>query len=49
MEEVLVQDIRGVRKWLDGTVTDQPGPVSYKVLVGEQLWKVMLTKYTKSI
>ena len=34
-----MQDIRGVRKWLDGTVTDQPGPVSYKVLVGEQLWK----------
>ena len=34
-----MQDIGGVRKWLDGTVTDQPGPVSYKVLVGEQLWK----------
>ena len=34
MEEVLVQDIRGVPKWLDGTVTEQPGPV-----VRGQLWK----------
>ena len=39
VEEVLVQDFRGEPNWLDGTVTDQPGPVSYKVLVGEQLWK----------
>ena len=29
VEEILVQDIRGVPKWLDGTVTEQPGPVSY--------------------
>ena len=34
-----MQDIRGVPKWLDGTVTEQPGPVSYKVLVERQLWK----------
>ena len=34
-----MQDFRGEPNWLDGTVTDQPGPVSYKVLVGEQLWK----------
>ena len=39
MEEILLQDIRGVPKWLDGTVTEQPGPVSYKVLVERQLWK----------
>ena len=38
-EEVLVQNFGGEPKWLDGTVTEQPGPVSYKVLVGEQLWK----------
>ena len=38
-EEVLVQNFRGEPKWLDGTVTEQTGPVSYKVLVGEQLWK----------
>ena len=34
-----MQDFRGEPNWLDGTITDQPGPVSYKVLVGEQLWK----------
>ena len=34
-----MQNFGGEPKWLDGTVTEQPGPVSYKVLVGEQLWK----------
>ena len=34
-----MQDFRGEPNWLDGTVTDHPGPVSYKVLVGELLWK----------
>ena len=38
-EEVLVQNFGVEPKWLYGTVTEQPGPVSYKVLVGEQLWK----------
>ena len=38
-EEVLVQNFRGEPKWLDGTVTEQTGPVSYKFLFGEQLWK----------
>lgn len=38
-EHVLVQNFRGEPKWLDGTVTEQTGPVSYKVLVGDQLWK----------
>ena len=39
VEEVLVQNFRGEPKWLDGTVTEQPSSVSYKVLVGGQLWK----------
>ena len=38
-EDVLVQNFRGEPKWLNGTATEQPGPVSCKVLVGEQLWK----------
>ena len=38
-EQVLVQNFRGEPKWLDGTITEQTGPVSYKVLVGDQLWK----------
>ena len=38
-EQVLVQNFRGEPKWLDGTVSEQTGPVSYKVLVGDQLWK----------
>ena len=37
--EVLVQNFRGEPKRLDGTVTEQIGPVYYKVLFGEQLWK----------
>ena len=38
-EQVLVQNFRGEPKWLDGTVLEQTGPVSYKVLVGDQVWK----------
>ena len=38
-EQVLVQNFRGEPKWLNGTVSEQTGPVSYKVLVGDQLWK----------
>ena len=38
-EQVLVQNFRGKPRWLDGTVAEQTGPVSYKVLVGDQLWK----------
>ena len=38
-EQVLVQNFREEPKWLDGTVTEQTGPVSYKVLAGDQLWK----------
>ena len=38
-EQVLVQNFRGKPQWLNGTVAEQTGPVSYKVLVGDQLWK----------
>lgn len=38
-EQVLVQNFRGKPRWLNGTVAEQTGPVSYKVLVGDQLWK----------
>ena len=38
-EQVLVQNFRGEPKWLDGTITEKTGPVSYKVLVGDQQWK----------
>lgn len=38
-EQVLVQNFRGEPKWPDCTVTAQTGHVSYKVLVGDQLWK----------
>ena len=33
--EVLVRKFRGKTEWLDGTVTEQTGPVSHKVPVGE--------------
>ena len=38
-EQVLVQNFRGKPRWLNGTVAEQTGPVSYKVLVDDQLWK----------
>ena len=38
-EQVLVQNFRGKPRWLNGTVAEQTIPVSYKVLVGDQLWK----------
>lgn len=38
-EQVLVQNFRGDPRWLEGTVTGQTGPVSFKVLVEDQLWK----------
>ena len=34
-----MQNFRGEPKSLDGIVMEQTGPVSYKLLVGEQLWK----------
>ena len=38
-EQVLVQNFGGKPRWLDGTVAEQTGPLSRKVLVGDQLWK----------
>ena len=38
-EQVLVQNFQGEPRWLSGTITEQTGPVCYKVLVGDQLWK----------
>ena len=38
-EQVLSQNSRAEPKWLDDTVTEQTGPVSYKELVGDQLSK----------
>ena len=38
-EQVLVQNFRGKPRWLNGTVVQQTRSVSYKVLVGDQLWK----------
>lgn len=32
----MVQNFQGEPKWLDGTVTEQTGPVFNKVLVGDQ-------------
>ena len=38
-EEVLVQNFRGESKWIEGTVAERTGPVSYRVIVGDQIWK----------
>ena len=38
-EQVLVQNFQGKPRWLDGTVAEQTGPILFKVLVGDQLWK----------
>ena len=38
-EEAFVQNFRGEPKWLAGTVVEKTGPVSYRVQVGELLWK----------
>ena len=38
-EEVLVQNFRGEPKWLEATVVERMGPVSYKTQISEQVWK----------
>ena len=48
-EQVLVQNFRGKPRWLNGTVAEQTGPVSYKVLVGNQLWNATLIKCISSV
>mgnify|MGYP001799911333 FL=1 len=37
-EPVLVENFRGEPKWLKATITERTGPVSYKTLVGEEIW-----------
>ena len=37
--QVLVQNFRGEPRWLEGTVMEQTGPVSYKVLVEDQRYR----------
>ena len=38
-ELVLVQNFRGKPKWLEATVIERTGPVSYKTQVGNEIWK----------
>ena len=38
-EVVFIQNFRGEPRWLAGTVVEKTGPVSYRVQVGEMLWK----------
>ena len=38
-EPVLVQNFRGEPKWLKATIIERTSPVSYKTLVGEEVWR----------
>ena len=38
-QTVLAQNIQGEPRWLKGTVIAKAGPVSYKVQVGDRVWK----------
>ena len=38
-ETVLAQNLQGEPKWLKGTVLEKAGPVSYKVQVGDRIWR----------
>ncbi len=38
-EMVFAENFRGEPKWLAGTVIERTGPVSYRVQVGEAVWK----------
>ena len=38
-QAVLVRNLLGEPKWLQGTVLEQTGPVSYKVQVGDRVWR----------
>jgi len=38
-QNVLVRNLRGEPKWLPGHIVDQTGPVSYRVQVGDYLWR----------
>ena len=38
-QTVSVRNLRGQPKWLEGTIIEKTGPVSYKVTVGDQVWR----------
>ena len=38
-QAVLVRNLLGEPKWLQATVLEQTGPVSYKVQVGDRVWR----------
>jgi len=38
-QSVLVRNLRGEPKWLPGHIVEQTGPVSYRVQVGDYLWR----------
>lgn len=38
-QTVLAQNLQGEPKWLKGTVLQKTGPVSYKVQVGDRIWR----------
>ena len=38
-EPVLVENFRGEPKWLKATIKERTGPISYKTLVGEEIWR----------
>ena len=38
-ESVLARNLREGPKWLPGTIIERTGPVSYRVQVGDQLWR----------
>ena len=38
-QAVLVRNLREGLKWVDGTIVEQTGPVSYRVQVSDQIWR----------
>ena len=38
-QSVLVENVRGTPKWILGTIVEKTGPISYRVQVGDQLWR----------
>ena len=38
-QTVLARNLKGEPKWLKGTIIEKTGPVSYKVQVGDRIWR----------
>ena len=38
-QPVLLRNLRGEPKWLEGTIIEKTGPVSYRVQVGDLIWR----------